>query len=285
MIVEETTPKVALMSRNETNNRKKIEEVEEELRALEQPQEEQEEKAQEPEDKSDLSDNNLSAEEKSFKKRYGDLRRYQQQKEKEFKQQIEALEKKIEEARSTPTKLPKTEEEVKTWIRKYPDVAAIVESIADQRAQEKASQLDLRLKEIEERDSKFAFEKALADIRKKHPDFDEINGTDEFHSWVEEQPDWIQTALYDSLDVKAASRAIDLYKLDKGMVSKKVSNKEAAIAVNTRNRVAPQTEDQPTWSESRVKKLSMQQYEKHEDEILEAMRTGKFVYDLSGAAR
>lgn len=284
MLATETTPKkVSIMSRNETTNRKKIEEVEEELKALETPQE-QENK----EEDSDLSSEDkepVSAEEKSFKKRYGDLRRYQQQKEKEFKDRIEALEKKLEEAHTKSPSLPKTKEEVESWVKKFPDVAAIVESIADQRATERAQQLDQRLKEIETRDSELAYERALADIRKKHPDFDDINSTDEFHTWVEEQPKWIQDALYDSLDVRAASRAIDLYKLDNGMVDKKSTKKEAAVAVNTRNRVAPHAEDTPTWSESRIKKLSMAEYEKYEEEIMEAMKTGKFKYDISGAAR
>jgi hypothetical protein len=31
--------------------------------------------------------------------------------------------------------------------------------------------------------------------------------------------------------------------------------------------------------------MSAQEYEKHSDEIMEAIRSGKFIYDLSGSAR
>ena len=31
--------------------------------------------------------------------------------------------------------------------------------------------------------------------------------------------------------------------------------------------------------------MSAQEYEKHSDEIMEAIRSGKFVYDVSGSAR
>ena len=37
--------------------------------------------------------------------------------------------------------------------------------------------------------------------------------------------------------------------------------------------------------ESEVERVSAQEYESRSDEIMEAIRSGKFVYDLSGSAR
>jgi hypothetical protein len=37
--------------------------------------------------------------------------------------------------------------------------------------------------------------------------------------------------------------------------------------------------------ESQVAKMSPQEYEKRSDEIMDAIRTGKFIYDISGSAR
>ena len=37
--------------------------------------------------------------------------------------------------------------------------------------------------------------------------------------------------------------------------------------------------------ESEVQRMSSAEYEKRSDEIMEAIRSGKFVYDLSGGAR
>jgi hypothetical protein len=39
------------------------------------------------------------------------------------------------------------------------------------------------------------------------------------------------------------------------------------------------------YSESMVEKMSDRDYDQHEDAIMEAMQSGKFLYDLSGAAR
>jgi hypothetical protein len=37
--------------------------------------------------------------------------------------------------------------------------------------------------------------------------------------------------------------------------------------------------------ESDVQKMSAVEYERNSDEIMEAIRTGNFIYDLSGSAR
>ena len=55
-------------------------------------------------------DDELSAEEKNFKKRYCDLRRHQQDKEKEFNAKIEALESQLSKAANKQLVLPKTDE-------------------------------------------------------------------------------------------------------------------------------------------------------------------------------
>jgi hypothetical protein len=45
------------------------------------------------------------------------------------------------------------------------------------------------------------------------------------------------------------------------------------------------TESKNTWSESRVKQLSGSDFERHQEEIEKAIRSGNFDYDLSGGAR
>ena len=133
-------------------------------------------------------------------------------------------------------------------------------------------------------------EKAEAALMQLHPDFDEIRDSDDFHEWAEEQPKWVQDALYDNdNDARSAARAIDLYKADKGIAEAKKpkSNKDAAKSVTTKNaRRKPQEDDTSNYlRESQVDKMSAQEYEKNSDEIMEAIRSGKFIYDLSGSAR
>jgi len=230
-----------------------------------------------------------NAEEKSFKKRYGDLRRHQQQKEKEYEDRIKALENQLEQSTKSEIKLPKSDEDIEAWATKYPDVAAIVETIAIKKAKEQAQGLEDRVKEIDEMKANAAREKAEAELMKLHPDFGEIRDSDDFHEWAEEQPKWVQDALYENdADARSAARAIDLYKSDRNIVTKKTNpSKDAARSVDTRNERSKPNSDPMNGAirESDVQKMSAAEYEKYADDIMEAIRTGKFIYDLSGSAR
>jgi len=232
-----------------------------------------------------------NAEEKSFKKRYGDLRRHQQEKEKELAAKIDALQSQLSEATKKEINLPKSDEDIEAWATKYPDVAAIVETIAIKKAKEQAAVLEERVKAVDELQMNASREKAEAELLRYHPDFEDIRETDDFHNWVNEQPQSIQDALYENAsDARTAARAIDLYKADKNITTKKktkTTDKDAARSVNARNsRSKPDTSDgSKAILESEVQKMSAQEYEKSSDEIMEAIRTGNFVYDLSGNAR
>ena len=230
-----------------------------------------------------------NAEERSFKKRYGDLRRHQQTKEKEYEDRIVALEQQLNQATKQEIKLPKSDEDIEAWTKKYPDVAAIVETIAIKKAKEQSADLEDRVRAVDEMRESAVREKAEAALMQMHPDFDSIRESDDFHEWADEQPKWVQDALYNNdNDARSAARAIDLYKADKGIKAKKSStSKDAARSVNTRNqRSAPSSQSgNGAILESDVQKMSAVEYEKHSDEIMEAIRSGQFIYDISGSAR
>ena len=230
-------------------------------------------------------DTELSAEEKNFKKRYGDLRRHVQDKEQEWKVKFEQLESQLNAAAKNELVLPKSEQDIEAWAKKYPDVAGIVEAIADKKANERAADLDGRLKEIEELRTTAKREKAEAELAALHPDFSDIRKDDAFHSWAEEQPKWVQDALYEnSEDAKSVARVIDLYKSDKGITNKKASSsdKGAAASVTTKRTTSPNHEESSNYlRESQVAKMSMKEYEKRAEDIFEAQRQGKFIYDMS----
>jgi len=275
--------KVAFANRKYTNEekRKKEEEELEQLLAEQKNEEEQVEKPKEEEP--------TNAEERSFKKRYGDLRRHQQSKEKEYEDRINTLQQQLTDSTKSEIKLPKSDEDIEAWAKQYPDVAGIVETIAIKKAREQSEGLEARVKEIDEMKATATREKAEVELLKLHPDFGEIRDSDDFHNWAEEQPKWVQEALYENdEDARSAARAIDLYKADKNIKPKKsASSKDAARSVGTRNeRSKPQSDPMGNAiRESDVQKMSAVQYEKNSDEIMEAIRTGNFIYDLSGSAR
>lgn len=278
----QSTPKAAFVNKPYTQEErvKRDEEELEELMKARDGEEEVEEVEAEP----------TSAEEKTFKKRYSDLRRHQQKQAEEFKTELAALKSQLESATKKEMKLPKSDEDIETWATEYPDVAAIVETIAMKKAREQSTALEERLKAIDELQNSATKEKAEAALMQMHPDFDDIRDSDDFHEWAEEQPKWVQDALYENdNDARSAARAIDLYKSDRGIgkETKSKSNKSAAEAVSTKNkRSKPQSDEASTYlKESDVDKMSTQEYEKHADEIMDAIRSGKFIYDLSGSAR
>ena len=275
--------KVAFANRKYTNEEKRKME-EEELEQLIKEQEDATEKASEEQEAEPAN-----AEEKTFKKRYGDLRRHMQDKEKEFQDQLNELKTQLSAATKKEMKLPKSDEDIEQWAKDYPDVAAIVETIAIKKASEQSSALEERMKVIDEMQQSATKEKAEAELMRLHPDFGEIRDDDDFHEWAEEQPKWVQTALYENdNDARSAARAIDLYKVDRGITTKnKSTSKDAAKSVNTKNsRSKPQQDESSSYiKESDVQRMSPQEYEKRSDEIMEAIRTGKFVYDMSGSAR
>jgi len=284
VMVQDATPKkvMALASRKYSRDDKikKDEEELEQLIAENKGEVKAEAEEQEPEP--------TSAEEKTFKKRYGDLRRHAQQKEADLQTQIDQLRTQLDESTKKQIKLPKTDEDIEAWAKEYPDVAGIVETIAIKKSREQSKALEDRIKEIDEMQISATKEKAEVELLKLHPDFVDIREDDDFHNWAEEQPQWVQKALYENdNDAKSAARAIDLYKSDRNIGKKKSTSKDAAFATNTKtSRTKPQTNDESSYlKESQVQKMSSQEYEKRADEVMEAIRTGKFVYDVSGSAR
>ena len=227
-----------------------------------------------------------TGEERTYKKRYDDIRKLQSNTAAELKAIKAQLENAKEQGIVRP---PKSDEDIQAWADKYPDVAAIVETIAEKKAQEKFSVAEDRLRQIDEMSEEANRSKSMDVIRDSHSDFDDLKESDEFHDWAGEQPKWVQDALYENQDdPRSVVRVIDLYKGDKGLdtKSRKKSSKAAASAVVTKRSTKPsQADTEVTFTESQIGKMSMKDFEKHQDAIMEAQRTGKFVYDLSGGAR
>ena len=228
----------------------------------------------------------LAPEEKTFKKRYGDLRRHAQQKEQELKDKIRELEGQISTATKEAIKLPKSDDELAAWTKEYPDVAKVIETIATKKALELDKGMEDRLKAIAEKEAEAKRMTAESQLLQLHPDFEDIRNDEDFHGWVERQPSWVQKALYENeTDARSAARAIDLYKVDMKIADtkKEKSDKGAASLVtakNTSNVAKTKSSQSNQWRESQVAKMKAHEYEKYEKAIDEAIKSGNFIYDL-----
>ena len=279
---------------NYEKKQKKMEAEEEEIKKLEAEArgenpvdaESKEETSQEEEANTEVEEKTLSAEERTFKKRYGDLRRHVQEKEKEWEEKFSRLEKVATQEGITP---PKSDEDIEEWAKQYPDVAGIVEKIAAKQAQEMFEKANIRIKEIDEERMELKRDSAENLIRKAHSDFDDLRAADEFHNWAEEQPKWVKDALYEnSDDPDSVIRVIDLYKMDKGLTisDRKKNTKNAAKTVTRKGKTQVDVYDaSDSIKESDVAKMSSEEFAENSDNINAALRSGKFVYDISGSAR
>ena len=278
--VEVEPKKTAFISRPYSRE-EKLKQEEEELQEL---IEEQKQDASSEE----VEEEPTNAEERTFKKRYSDLRRHQQKQTDELKAEINNLKAQLEQSTKKQIKLPKSDEDIETWAKEYPDVAGIVETIAIKKAAEQQASLEEKVKALDDMQQSVSKQRAETELLQMHPDFDEIRNDDDFHAWAEEQPQWVQNALYENdNDARSAARAIDLYKADKNITAKKSSSKDAAKSVSTKGkRSKPASDDSGnSYKESDVQRMSAKEYEKHSDDIMEAIRNGKFIYDVSGSAR
>ena len=231
-------------------------------------------------------DSDLNREEKSFKKRYGDLRRHMSEKEKEWQDQFSKLEARM---KGEAVVLPKSDEDIEAWSKEYPDVAGIVETIAAKKAKEMFSKAETRLQHLDEMQSETLRKTAESIIVESHSDFVKIRESDDFHDWADEQPKWVQDAVYENADdARSVVRVLDLYKIDKGMTkeAKKANTKAAASMVSKTSKTKVDANDvDGQIRESDVAKMSSKDFETNMDDINKAMRNGKFVYDISGSAR
>lgn len=267
-------------------NQKRIEQDEAELKALvEGNQSPEEEAPKEEEANTEAKEETLSAEERTYKKRYSDLRKHLNKQAEELKE-LKAQMQNTSDGKMRP---PSSDESIEAWASKYPEIASIVETIATKKAEEKFSKADERLKEIDKITAQANRTKSEDEIRAMHSDFDELRKSDSFHDWADEQPKWVQDALYENQDdPRSVIRVIDLYKVDNGMdtKAKRRSTKEAASEVKSRRTTKLDAEDASgKIKESDVQRMTAQQYEANADAIMESIRSGKFVYDISGAAR
>ena len=223
-------------------------------------------------------------EDTAYKKRYGDLRRHSQQIMQQKDQEVVALKAQLDQAAKGQIKFPKTDAEIDTWSKKYPDVAAIVDSIAQKRSNEVLQEGEKRMESLRQLETKLTKKEAEQALIKIHPDFGEIRQDPSFHEWVALQPIYIQDALYkNNTDARAASRAIDLYKSDQGKTKK--STKGAAQAVGRTSSSTPSAGGRASFSESQINDMTDKEFEKNEEAIHEAMRNNRFDYDLTGGAR
>ena len=216
-----------------------------------------------------------------YKKRYDDLKKHYDNKLNEFKTREEELKNQVQQPEY---KAPKSEEELEKFKQDYPDVYEVVETVAHLQSESKAKVLEERLSKLQEREQQLIRQDAEKRLVERHPDFEDIRNSDDFHAWAKEQPKSIQDWIYSNADdADLASRALDLFKKDFGIdlpketkSSSKQTRKSAADMVSTKTTTV-EPKQEKVWSEREIAALSMAEFDKYEQEISDAMQEGRII--------
>ena len=237
-----------------------------------------EESKEETDEKKPKEDRPVGVEDAVFKKRYDDLKRHYDETISKHKDEVLKLRKEKEAVASKP--IFKTKEELEEWRKDYPDMYDSVMQLSTEASMKAKQEMEEELLQIKKQQTLLARDRAEVELAKKHPDFKEIRESSDFHDWASVQDSTVQSWLYDNTDnPKSAARAIDLYKYDRGLSTKKVSydaKKEAAKAVSkTKVSETPSEKKQWTWDD--ITKMKPEEYAKFENEIDKAHREGRIV--------
>tara|TARA_B100000530_G_scaffold326944_1_gene266178 strand:- start:1614 stop:2468 length:855 start_codon:yes stop_codon:yes gene_type:complete len=219
----------------------------------------------------------------NYKKRYDDLKKHYDQRIAEFKQREQELQAAAIE-REPAYAPPKSTEELNEFKEQYPDLYETVESVAYQKSEEQMKALQQKMSVLEEREANIQRREAEDALKSKHPDFEDIRGDENFHNWAQEQPEQIQSWIYNNPDnVTLAIKAIDLYKMENGITTKtKAKAKQsqpkssAADFVSTKT-TAVDVKEPKIWTEREIAALSISQFDKYESEIDEAIMEGRVI--------
>ena len=220
-----------------------------------------------------IAERPANAEDRVFKKRYDDLKRHYDSTVNKHKDEVRTLRGQLESSTKQFVP-PKSKEELEAWRKEYPDVYDMVETIAINKATTQTADLENKYKDLKLQQEQIAKEKAEVELLKLHPDFNDIRANDDFHAWAEQQDPTIQGWLYENTsNSKLAARAIDLYKMDRGLskLTKKEEKdvkKEAAKAISkTKKSTESDIPKKKVWTTSEISRLKPHQFEKFEKEI------------------
>lgn len=232
-----------------------------------------------------------SPEEKTFKKRYGDLRTHMNTIQANFQREKAEMQARIDALSKKKVELPKTEAELTAFAQEYPDIFKTLVSIARKESIETKTELESRFESVKQAEQTLSRERAALRLAQLHPDWEDLRESEEFHAWAKEQLPQIQEWLYENPDnPDLCAKAIDLYKLEKGLVQKDKKQRgrpqTAADAVIKPKHpdVAETPPSKKIWKESEIQKLARSKpnwFEENEAEIDLAMREGRIERDLS----
>lgn len=224
-----------------------------------------------------------SNEEDTFKKRYGDLRRHLQQKENQFKSEVGQLKTQVQQLTAAANQpMPQNKEDLEAWKAKYPQIANFIETIADEKASKRSEQLQEELSNVKVKLTETEKEKSFATLKVMVPDIEDIVRSQEFNSWKQNQPQFVQEELNTSEDPHRIAYWINIYQMATKAPSKaKKEDKLAVLDASAKNTGVTPSANSGKWSytQAQIAKMSPEEYAAKEEDIIAARNAGKILDD------
>ena len=223
----------------------------------------------------------------NYKKRYDDLKKHYDDRVSQFKQREQEL--LAENRASRPQyEAPKSAEELEQFKEQYPDLYETVETVAHMQSERQVNDLQGQLSAIQQREADIMRREAETELRTRHPDFEDIRGDENFHTWAKEQPEEIQEWVYNNPDnIGLASKAIDLYKLENDVQTSQPRRQSrqtqqsregsAADLVSTKTTTVDAAREPKIWTEREIAAMSIDEFDALEEEINQAVNEGRVV--------
>lgn len=235
-----------------------------------------------------------TGEDASWKKRYADLRRHEQKKDEKYQGEIKTLQEQVSQlTQASNQPMPKTKEEFLQWKEKYPDIAAFIEIIADEKAAARESKINKKLETVTTELQETKKDKSKAKLQALIPDLDidTITENKEFLVWYTKQPKFVQDIIESSDDPEEVAYYLNLFKVSANTNAPKTPNskpnKLGALDVTVKNSgSAPDRASRSyKYTTSQIQAMKPHEYAKHEKDIDEAERQGLIYDDMARKIR
>ena len=206
--------------------------------------------------------------EETYKKRYDDLKRHYDSTKASFESQLREMQTQISElssktAESKAFKPPRTPEEFEAFKLKYPEVTEQMLTAAAMVMESSQSVVTEKLKQLEAKQNAYSAEKGVEELKKYHPDFEQIKDDPRFLEWFNIQSEEVKN-LIRSTKPEVIAKGLDMFKEYAGIktpAKKAEAKKEATREVKVPNRVQIGEPGKRTYTNAEIKKMPMKEFE------------------------
>ena len=230
------------------------------------------------------NDDSLDAGEKTYAKRYGDLRSHSAKQLAAEREKSAKLEEQLKAATGPQSARSMDDEALDSFAQDNPEAAEVFTNLAQRETEKTLDEVAALKAELAQSNLEIEMGKAELFVKGEHEDIDVIKISDGFHDWLETKSEKIQDGVYaNATDGPTLANIVSAYKAETGISTEKSGNTRknmkdaAAEMVETKGKSEPGLKEKPVFSAKAIGAMKIEEYEAQEDEILLARSEGRIV--------